>query len=177
MSSYDEPIMTLPNGNDSKSGGFGWITNVQTSGFSLGISRDVIRNLIIDVEGFGQRAKQNKKTFYADILYANVKVDNIVFFGSNPNATVFGEEIGTEVKQFNIAGEGEHKIETNNFGFRVGFESRGIGATKIIPWSEQNELSKVFNLGYKTEIGINPGIKGKGFYFLLGLYLAVNGKL
>jgi hypothetical protein len=154
-----------------------WTTSIKSSCIAFGLSREVIRNYIIDVEGYGKRGNQSIRRVYADVLIADVEVSKVSFFGSDPTATKYGDEMGTEIEEFDLSGSGEHKIETNPLGFRVGYESRGISPTKILPWADQDEVSKVLNLGYKTEIGICPGIKGKGLYFFMGLYATINTKI
>ncbi len=154
----------------------GWISNITSQIVNIGISREVIRNIIIDVDNFGKRGNQQINKLYLDLLFADIDVDKIVFFNSNPEGYIDGEEMGTELKEYDIVGTGSHKLEINNFGFRFGFESRGISPTKILPWAQQNEITRYVNLGYKTEIGIQPGIKGKGFYINLGLFLSFNNR-
>jgi len=154
----------------------GWVTNISTKTVAIGFSREVIRNLVIDVDDFGKRGNQKISKFYFDVLIAKVDVDDIVFFNSNPEGIETGEEMGTEIRNYKIAGTGEHRLETNPLGFRVGYETHGISPTKIIPWAEQDEYTRFVNMGYKTELGWNPGIKGKGFYFNMGIFFVINGK-
>lgn len=155
----------------------GWVTNVTTNIISVGVSREIIRNFIIDVENYGKRGNRRINRVYFDVLFGDVNVDPFVFFDSNPSGLESGTEMGTQVREYRLQGDEEHNIQTNNFGFRVGFESHGISPTKLIPWAEQDEATKAVNFGYKTELGLNPGIKGKGLYFSLGIYLALNGKI
>jgi len=152
----------------------GWVTNMSTKTISIGFSREVIRNLVIDVKDFGKRGNQKISKFYFDVLIAKVSVDDILFFNSNPEGIETGEEMGTEIRNYKIEGSGAHRLETNPLGFRVGFETRGISPTKIIPWAEQDEYTRALNFGYKVELGMNPGIKGKGFYFNMGLFFVIN---
>ncbi|MFM2224967.1 MAG: hypothetical protein RJA07_1169 [Bacteroidota bacterium] len=56
-------------------------------------------------------------------------------------------------------------------GFRVGFEGHSIYPSKIIKWSKADEeTTHLFNIGYKFELGMLPGISGKGFYGQMGFY-------
>lgn len=156
----------------------GWVTNLSTSVISIGLSREVIKNFVIDVEGFGKRGNQKISKLFFDVLYApDITVDPIIFFKSNPEGIVTGEEMGTTTREYNLATNGENSLKTNNLGFRIGYETRGISPTKIIPWSEQDEYTRYVNIGYKGEVGYNPGIKGKGLYMNIGLYLVINGKI
>lgn len=164
--------------DDSYSDYQGWATNLSAGVISFGLSRDVVKNFVIDVEGYGKRGNQRISKLFFDVLYAaSITVDPIVFFKSNPDGIVTGEEMGTTTKEYQLATEGENSLETNNLGFRIGYETHGISPTKIIPWAEQDEYTRYVNLGYKGELGYKPGIKGKGFYMTIGIYLAINGKI
>ena len=155
----------------------GWTSNITSQTVSIGISREVIRNIIIDVDNFGKRGNQQVNKLYLDFLFADIAVDKIVFFDSNPEGFEDGNEMGTELKEYDLVGNGPHRLEINNYGFRFGYESRGISPTKILPWAQQDEITHFVNFGYKAEIGIQPGIKGKGFYLNLGLFLSFNNRL
>lgn len=155
----------------------GWVSNMSSHVFSVGISREVIKNFVIDVENYGKRGNQKIQKWYFDLLYAHVEVDPIVFFKSNPEGIVNGKEMGTTTREYHLATEGENSLKLNNLGFRLGYESRGISPTKILPWAEQDEYTQFVNMGYKGEIGYNPGIQGKGFYLTFGLFLAINGRI
>ncbi len=173
----DRTIPAEVGGDDYDYGYQGWITNINTKGIAIGISHEVIRNYMCDFENFGKRGNQTIRTWYADLLFASVDVDKLIFFAADTEATIYGYEMGTDTREYDLTGSGEHKIETNNVGFRIGFESRGISPTRIIKWVEQDEASRMINLGYKFEAGINPGISGKGLYMLLGIYFTFNGQV
>jgi hypothetical protein len=175
--SIDRTIPGETSGSDYDYDYKGWITSMTVNGVAIGISHEVIRNTIIDVENYGKRGNQKITTWYADLLLASVNVDKIIFFGPDPDATEYGYEMGTQKQEFDLSGSGEHKIETSSVGFRIGFESKGISPTRIIPWAEQDETTKSLNLGYKFEAGVSPGIKGKGLYMLLGIYFIFNGSV
>jgi hypothetical protein len=149
----------------------GWYTNMSIIGFYGGIATKKIRNMAIEAEGYGKRVKSNSVLLYFDVLYAPVKFDDIQFFGSNPSATVYGQEIGTSIKNYDLTGTGKHNINVNNLGFRIGYDGGNLLPSKLISWEKRDELSTIANIGYKVEGGMRPGIKGRGFYGMMTFYL------
>lgn len=148
----------------------GWYTNLNSTGYYFGISRQIIRNMAIDAEGYGKRVKSNCNSLYFDVLYAPVKIDDLTFFRSNPSATIIGDEIGTGIKNYTFSGSGANSIKTNNLGFRIGLSGVGLLPGKFKKWEDRDEITKTLNTGYRMEAGLLPGIKGRGFFFSFTMF-------
>jgi hypothetical protein len=119
-------------------GRLNWGVNMFVPALYFGISRESITKLIIKADDYNRnKSKQTDVSLYADVLFAPVISINDITFRG---------------KTYDVTNGDEHSFRTNNLGFRVGYD--------------YTFLSK-FGMGFKTEIGVRPGLKGKGFFLNL----------
>ena len=105
-------------------------TMMETNTIYAGISRLDISDLLLQIEGHGQRTKQRRAELYADIMYA----PEIVYYNMSARGTA------------NSIGFQEYNINTftprSRFGARFGFTR----------WSLQP-----LGVGFGAEVGVRPG--------------------
>lgn len=144
----------------------GWSTQISAVVATAGFTVTKIRNMAVETD-FGKRAQRAKSWFYMDLMYGvSMQATPIQFYESdvtNPSG------IGTNVEEYDVTGTGENNIDLFPFGLRMGFAGQGLAKSQMSNYAEKDELSRLFNFGYKMEAGLLPGPRFRTFYFSLGL--------
>jgi hypothetical protein len=129
--------------------GEGFVTNMQSGMFFLGLCTDNVRDLRLkfDDESLGERVISVRSQFFLDALIGTGNhIDNVTFTNNNTTSIPLGEYSFDKNNQF--AG----------FGARVGYRflsMRNIGSYQ------------------QLEIGSLPGLSGHGFYFMYRVGLSI----
>lgn len=122
--------------------GLGWAVPVNMATLSVGIGSDLIINSAVEVSGYGTKHAKRTTSHYVDFLFAPiVNVHDLV---------LLGEDI-------DVSGDGENQFGISRLGFRYGIDYLFT--------------RRAVSFGASMEIGIRPGLAGKGFFLNGRVYL------
>lgn len=121
-------------------------TLLSATGFYAGLASSSQSNLQIDVGGYGDRGFLVSKSWYADVILANPKIDDFKVAGVN----------------YDVSGKGARGFNTTSLGMRIGY---------IYAMSKRN----FGGLYFKNEIGLKPGISDRKFYWDMAMGISFNG--
>ncbi len=142
----------------------------------LGFSVNNIKNKVIKVQDFGLRGIVSYTSFYCDLMFGKGALSPFQFFGSYTNANIYGEEIGTNLIEYNIDLE-KSDLKFNPVGLRLGYSIKRPLFSKL-PNGFENKTTRVERpvyLSYFLEAGLMPsyGIK-RGIFLSAGLAVDIN---
>jgi hypothetical protein len=143
-----------------------WSSQLNVTAVTAGFNISSISNLIVNTD-YGIRKHTGMSQFYVDFMYAPLmSTTDILFFESD---TSLESNIGTTTKLYNVEGDGPNQIKLNPFGFRMGYYSQSIAKSQLKKYEDNESMRRLFNLGFKGEIGVLPGPGFRNFYFNMGL--------
>jgi hypothetical protein len=153
ITTADGDVLSLYGANDAEGNEIFYEYNTLNWGVServtclvAGISIQSLKNLRINADGYGNCANSTFMDFYIDVLFAPL-----------PNIS----DVSYDGVTYNVSEGGINTIETSNLGFRCGY---------------RYQFAKRFlNLGVESELGVRPGMKGKGYYLNFGVMLPLVG--
>ncbi|MES2590858.1 MAG: hypothetical protein V4608_03150 [Bacteroidota bacterium] len=123
-------------------------TMMKVLGVYGGISSSGYHRVMVDTDAYGVKGGSRYINFYADAMFAPVRIDDFV---------------GIDGKKYDVSGKNAQGFKTRPFGARIGYEY--ILAKKRIGYYA------------KTELGFKPGLANSKFYVSLGFGLSINGKI
>lgn len=141
-----------------------WLSNITANSIYAGVEIELVNNIaIILSKNLRRKANRRISRIYGDVFFnSKITAQSFEYFNSNPSATMYRDEVGTELTSYTAKiGNYKNEININNFGFRVGFER--IGNTPTSFQKSEIFFSKIYNLGYKLELGLLPGVKNNLF--------------
>jgi hypothetical protein len=104
--------------------------------FYIGYASEKIMNTLIDVENHGLRSKRASSEFYMDLIFGMVDYGPVLFYASDPAATVYGEEIKNEQKEYELDAAAS-EMSPGRLGFRMGWMIKSPAFSNVVKWEEQ----------------------------------------
>ncbi|MES2286151.1 MAG: hypothetical protein V4547_10720 [Bacteroidota bacterium] len=123
-------------------------TNMKVLGAYGGISSTSYYKIFIDTDGYGKKGGFKSMNFFADAMFAPVRIDDFV---------------GTDGKKYDVSGKGAQGFKTRPFGARLGLEY-SMGKNKIGYYA-------------RMEAGFKPGLANSKFYVSLGFGICFLSKI
>jgi hypothetical protein len=142
----------------------------------LGISISKINNQVLDVKDHGLRGNAKYSTFYFDVMFGSPKIHPFEFYKSNPLATVYGDEVSTELKEYEIDIEASD-LKPIPVGFRIGYSMHLPFFSKTSPSYEDKlkQIERPVYLTYYLEAGLKPCVDIiQGVYLKAGVGIDIN---
>ena len=137
----DKQNMPLENIIPSEDTQLSFYSNINSQGFYIGGSMELIKNIAINFENlYDQTANDLMFTVFVDLLIHPFITIQDIRYQRDSGMSI--EYISNEI------------IDSNLFGFRAGIKGK---------------FNRAIGFGYSVETGIRPGIQGKGFY-LMGVF-------
>ena len=113
-------------------------TSIVSQGFFIGGALDLIKNVAIAFDkSYDQAANDLLFTAYLDLLFNPFITIDDIYYRPEPDSP-------QEVYSSDI-------IETTDFGFRGGIKGK---------------FNRRLSFGYRVELGLRPGVKGRNFYLI-----------
>ncbi len=142
----------------------------------VGYAVNHVRNKVINVKNYGLRGIAKYSSFYIDLMFGKSELSSFQFFKSNPNATTYGDEIGTELIDYTIDLD-KSNLKFNPIGMRLGLWMKRPFFSKA-PVRFEHKLKRperLIYMSYHFETGFTPnyGI-ARGLFLSLGIALDIN---
>ncbi|MES2139358.1 MAG: hypothetical protein V4511_06595 [Bacteroidota bacterium] len=123
-------------------------TNMKVLGVYGGISSSSYYKIMVDTDGYGKKGGFKSTNFFADAMFAPVRIDDFV---------------GADGKKYDVSGKGAQGFKTRPFGARLGLEYT-MGKKKVGYYA-------------RMEAGFKPGLANSKFYVSLGFGISFVGKV
>lgn len=132
----------------------------------IGYASEKIMNTLIDVENHGLRSKRVSSEFFADLIVGTVSYNPIVFYTSDPTATVYGEEMKNETKEYELDEEASG-MKPGNLGFRMGWMIKTPAYSNLVKWEDQvNSDQRLLYPYMRFSFGMLPTMRFGNSYFM-----------
>lgn len=151
-------------------------TEQKISVIYLGFSINSIKNKVIKAQDYGLRGIVSYTSFYFDVMIGKSELQAFQFYNSNPNASLYGEEIGTTLIDYMIDVEASG-LKFNPLGLRFGYSIKRPLFSKLpTNFADRTKrVEKPIYLSYSTQAGFIPsyGIK-RGLFLTFGIAIDIN---
>lgn len=167
---------SLGNGNHQYSDINGRVRTISNFyGVYIGYASSDIVNRITYIKDYGTSGQTSYKTFYADLLIGKTLIKPFDFYLPNTDATIYGDEISSELGEFTVDNE-ITSIKQNNFGFRLGWEYRVPLKSKFVEFERRNKIiEKPAYFTFYHEFGLYPGFGVlNNLYYKMGMSMELN---
>lgn len=132
----------------------------------IGYASEKIINTLIDVENHGLRSKRASSEFFADLIVGTVTYNPIEFYVSDPTATVYGEEMKNETKEYTLDAEASG-MKPGNLGFRMGWMIKTPAYSNLVKWEDQvNSDQRLLYPYMRFTFGMLPTMRFGNSYFM-----------
>ncbi|MFZ4398973.1 MAG: hypothetical protein ACOYO1_02975 [Bacteroidales bacterium] len=142
--------------NYSKDDGYVLNSTYKANMFYIGYSSERIFNQVLDIDNYGKRTSTGIFNFYVDLIIGKPEYGSIQYFASDPTAVIYGKEIGTQLKSYDID-FAKSGYTLSSMGFRIGIEGNNPSISKQVKWEDKaKETNRLGYWGYRVNLGVYP---------------------